>query len=500
MRGAWKAFIIAALAATWIGSNQALSQSGVAPDGAEPNDTPEQVLAQSPQRSVLTVGKLLSGLNFHIAGTQAGGDIDWFYFYGKGGSRYQITTAVIGSMDTEVFAYGDPPPKSAANGPTFIGSNDNYEDGNRASRVTFRTSTDARYWIKVWSKDPAPPQSGQTYSIVVEEVSLQTPTATRLPDATRTPIPGKPDLFEPNGSFDTATDIKIGTDYAKLNFMPFAPQALTDVDNDYYRLKVNAGETYTCETFDLSPGTDTNLIVYDSDRKGIGGNDDISVEETNKGNTASRFTWTSTREGFAYLLIGDVQPSPANIASERTYSLRCIGGLQGSATVPPIGGTRTETPTVVAKLTPVVTPKPTTLVPAEQPTQAAPPPFALNRNLPFLPLGVRSAGFSVPTATSSPVSTTLISVVMFVDVNANGILDAGEAIDGMVVHVIDPVSGALIDSAATDASGTANFAVYGVSPVLLQVPALGYRTSVSSPVNSIRLAVGARPELPNTIP
>ena len=32
----------------------------------------------------------------------------------------------------------------------------------------------------------------------------------------------------------------------------------------------------TCRTLDLTPGTDTNLILYDNDRNGINGNDDVN--------------------------------------------------------------------------------------------------------------------------------------------------------------------------------------------------------------------------------
>jgi hypothetical protein len=83
---------------------------------------------------------------------------------------------------------------------------------------------------------------------------------------------------------------------------------------------VKPGMLITCHTLDLSPGTDTNLILYDGDRNGIAGNDDVDRAMSD---LSSSVSYTVTYEGWLYALVGEgFSHSPAE-AQQAAYSLEC---------------------------------------------------------------------------------------------------------------------------------------------------------------------------------
>jgi len=468
--------------------------TGASPDPYEPNDLPPIVQGQSPIRSFVNVGQQLTNLNFYTqpnTGTLALGDVDWYFFYGRGGASYRVTTEVQPGVDTEMFIYRPDqlPPDNAFTTVGLLASNDDYRPLDRGSQVTFVAPFDGLFWIKIWNKDQAPRVAGQIYNLSVVELAPNTPTPTftPLPTITPTPFPSGADQYEYNGDFDFATLIAPGVKYSGLNFVPFQPSTPTTVDNDFFRLPVKQGVYYTCETLDLTGGADTNIIVYNQDRIGIGGNDDISSENKALGRFESRFTWLSGYTGYAYILVGEVNPPRANEGQIRGYSLICNIGI------PP-----TPTPTLDPN-PPTVTPPPlppTPLPPEDTPTPFPTPRLAQN-------LVVRPVDLSVlqPTAAPSPTPRVLlIDVQVFNDFNRNRLLDSGEGIANASVRLSDERSGTPLGQAFTDADGRVRFSVTNDDPVRVAVPLFSFSTVVNEAPATIRIAIEPAIRRPERIP
>lgn len=152
------------------------------------------------------------------------------------------------------------------------------------------------------------------------------PTSTPLPsplatvDPFQSPLlPSGVDRFEPNNNFDQATTIGLSVKYDNLNFVQRDINS-AEWDNDFFKVRVKPGMIVTCRTLDLSPGTDTNLILYDQSLNGINGNDDVNRAA---GDLSSSVTYTVTYEGWLYVLVGEgFSRSPAE-AQQTTYSLEC---------------------------------------------------------------------------------------------------------------------------------------------------------------------------------
>lgn len=127
------------------------------------------------------------------------------------------------------------------------------------------------------------------------------------------------DRFEPNNDFDQATPIGLNTKYDRLNFAMLPPNT-TGQDSDYFKVSVKAGVLITCRTFELSAGTDTNLILYDINRNGIAGQDDV---DRAAGDLSSSVTYATTYEGWLYVLVGEGFSRSPEEAQQATYSLEC---------------------------------------------------------------------------------------------------------------------------------------------------------------------------------
>jgi hypothetical protein len=243
---------------------------------------------------------------------------------------------------------------------------------------------------------------------------------------------------------------------------------------------------YTCQTADLGPGVDTNIIIYNQDRVGIGGNDDISPAERAKGNFASRFSWLASYTGWAYLLVGEVDPPKVSEAGTRTYSVECDIGL-------PV----TPTPTATVALNPGFTVVPPTPLPPE-PTMTPYPTPRTAQNLPVRPINnVNATPTPQPTATPRIVT---LNVQIFNDIDKNGFLDPGEGISGVSVRLIDEQSGTPLAQSFTDADGRVNLSVENPGPVRLSVPLFGYSLLVNDTSLTVRIAVMSTPILPERIP
>lgn len=469
---------------------------GANPDAYEPNDTPN-IAINANGRSFINVGSTIPNVNFFpgsnskTGGVRENGDVDWFYFYSRQGIRLRLTTAVQPGVDTEMFLFnGYNLPDQTQDQLNIntstqgqIASNDDFQPLDRGSQIIFDTPYEGNYWIKVWNKDPTPRGAGQAYNLTVVEINTLTPTVPPIPP---TPFPAGADRFEYNGDFERASLVAPGVKADQLNFVPFQPPSPDTVDNDFYRLPVKQGIPYTCETLDLSAGTDTNLIVYNESREGIGGNDDISEEERARGTFRSRFSWVANYTGDYYLLIGEVNPPRSNEGQGRSYSLLCSIGFPPTAT--PTVNPNPPTPTV-----PFVPPTP---LPTATPFPTPRPP----QPLVVLPVDLSQAR---PTAQASPTPRVMvIEVQTFNDFNRNGQLDPGtnEGIAGTPVQIYDANTGTPLGQAFTDGDGRVRFSIINDGPVQVRVPTFGFSTVIDQPNATVRIALQPAVDVPDRIP
>ncbi len=491
-----------------------LTPGSTLPDVFEVNDIPAYVLAPpngGVVRSFLNVGNTFAAsqlpnflsvnpLSNTLGFIRDAGDVDWYFFYGRNGGRYRITTTAQSGVDTELFIFRDSATiRSLAYNNTdttgLIAANDDYQPLDRGSRVEFSGDYDGQYWVKVWNKDPSPRSGASSYNpaynVAVQEIVATTVFTTITP----TPFPQGIDRFEYNGDESTSALIAPNTKYDNLNFVPFQPTSRDTVDNDWFRMPVKQGVYYTCETLDLAGGADTNLIVYNQnapdnrDVNALGGNDNISIAEVQRGNFASRFTWLSQYTGIAYVLIGDVTPPRAYEALGRTYSLQCIIGLPN-----------TPTPTVDPRGT--ATPRPAVVPPTELPPEPTYTPFPTPRaaqNLVVRPVEGVIAARPTRAPTVVPRQITL-DVQVFSDVNRNGLLDAGEGVSNTSVRLSDENGGTPLSQAYTDSDGRVRFAITNNTPVRVSIPLFGYSTVIDTPSAVVRLALLPLIELPDRLP
>jgi len=455
-------------------------------DSLEPNDTITEAQTAAFHAnglpSFIAVGQTIGGLNF-----TPGNEFDYVYFFARGGSVYEASTKnVQPGVETTLYVYA--PLVEGAGAPTrLVDQNNRWQAGVRGSKVTFAAAGDGIYWLLVRNSDQSPRTASQTYSLKLLEVLPATATATPILP-TPTSFPGSPDRLEYNGSFDNASLIAPGIKIDGLNFVPINPSSASDTDNDYFKLPVKQGVFYTCETDDLGGGADTNIIVYNGDRVGIGGNDDISAADRSTGNFRSRFSWLSAYTGNAYVLVGQVNPTNATESGGRTYSFRCTIGLPNTATPLP---TRTPGPT----FPPFV---PSTPLPPE-PTYT---PFPTNRpaqNLVFRPIDPARAAVATPTSLPPPRTVTL-DLAVFVDTNRNLANDLNEGIGSVSIRVADEQSGAPLAQVTTDPSGRVRITVVNDGPVRVSVPLFGVSLAIRDASVQINVAVNAQPELPDRLP
>ncbi|HEY75693.1 MAG TPA: hypothetical protein G4O00_05865 [Thermoflexia bacterium] len=325
-------------------------------------------------------------------------------------------------------------------------------DGNDAS-VSLVATDSGPYFFKVFQISNY--CSGGTYHLTAyANPPTPTPTSTPGPTPTSTPpaptpIPGA-DRFEPNYDFDHAATLAIDITYTDLNFVPWGDAA---EDNDFYKIWVKPGLLYTCETLDLGPGVDTNIIVYDANRNPIGGNDDVEL-----GDYRSRFSYFSNYEGYLYILVGHGGRLPLAEVENSSYSFRC------SVTVP---GQPTATPTPRPTRTPrpVSTPTPP-ISPVATPTL---PPGAL--------LDIRL--LSTPTPPPPPPSRTPtphfvpVDLLVYYDANDDHSPDPGEGVSGIPVLAYDTSTGAEVAQCFTELSGRCQFTVAVQGQVRISIPYLG---------------------------
>jgi hypothetical protein len=393
------------------------------------------------------------------------GDVDFYRFPAKAGASYEILTRnLTPGLDTVLDLYD-----TAGN---FITGNDDYESGSKASRVVIFTGVSGFYFARVTNQSPLDP-ANRTYCIEVRELAW-TPTPTRVPGA---------DACEFNGSFETACTLGIGEAF-NANFVPVFDRG---PDHDFYRFWVKPG-FYTCETFNLSPVNDTNIILYNHNREGLAGS-----EQDTRDSVVSTFIGYT---GWLYALVGPVVPIDYEESHRYTYSFRC-DEVEVTPTPPP---TATRPP---APPGPVIPPSPTP-TPPQSPTPDlfvdTPTPFVFETPTPTPRPNVFIQPLPTPTRVGPPVQSISIHVTIYYDVNLNYIPELNEGIGDVAVALYDQTTGQLLAFGYTNEAGMIQFnGITATGAIRVSVPFLGFSQIVANSQATIVIRVAPQP-LPIGIP
>ncbi len=365
--------------------------------------------------------------------------------------------------------------------------------------ITFEALNAGPYYIEVFQVSAQ--CSGGTYTLIYSSPVAPTPTFTPLPPtATYTPKPTavnptQPppsgfDQYEPNFDFNTSTLIAVETVYS-LNFIPWGQWT---TDNDFFRVWVKPGLRYTCETSELGPGVDPNMIFYSAAdlNSALASNDDIEL-----GNFNSRVSFFSTYEGYMYILVGQGERMKPHDTANSTYKLKCTMAVPGATTTPEPGVTLTPPPDKNPTQPPPTTPPPTTPPPTTPPVtdtpEATETPTSATLNV--NPLATPTP--NVPTAT--PTGFRTFRVLVYFDINQDGQPGAGEGIPGFFVRTLSSDDSAELARGYTDEQGQLSFTVPTVGTVRVLVPLLGFDRMVENTKPEVDIRISP-PTLPKTIP
>jgi len=321
-------------------------------------------------------------------------------------------------------------------------------------------------------------QMAATPTHTPQPTNTPTPTPTPTPVPGATPIPGA-DQLEPNYDFDHAATI--GTDITyQANFIPWGGGG---EDNDFYKIWIKPGLHFVCETLDLAPGVDTNMIVFNGPSwdNAIGGNDDVEL-----GDYRSRFSYFSTYEGWLYILVGHGGRLPASELENSNYKVRCEKQVPGQPTATSIPeSTRTPQPTAP--------PGSATVTPTTSGSPIATP-------TPSEGLTVRTLTTPTPVPATTPAPRFVpVSLLVYYDANDDHQPGAGEGIAGVSAQAYEAVTNQLLAQGFTDEQGSLEFTVAAQGPVRVSVPFFGFSQLVAGEGASIYVRVPPQP-LPGGAP
>lgn len=438
-------------------------------DAYEPNNTFAQAFTVS-------VGASICNATFWPVG-----DVDYYRFFAKAGSRYRVRTLNLSAgVDTMLTVYN---PQGGE-----IASNDDFgSPGTLASQVEFTAAADGFYFAFLQNKDPSDP-TGKTYCLEITEIALPTPTASQ------TPVPGA-DACEFNSTLATACTIGIGVVYS----MSFVPTLGSAQDTDFFRLWMKAGLEYTCETLNLSPYTDTNMIFLDQN-----GNDfwpNLGNDDREPGDRSSLLSIRAPYTGYLSIVVGPVNPPRYEESFRQTYDLLCTEQAvtptpTSTATSVPapvqpgpgVGVPPAATPTPFADATVFPTPTPIDFDALFRTLTPAPPPLVQIQPL--------------PTATPSTGGQRLvtINVTLYYDSNNNFMPELTEGIVDAAVALYANNTGQLLAFGYTNEAGMIRFdSILATGPLRVFVPFLNYSQVVVGDDSNILIRVAPRP-LPVIIP
>ena len=402
-------------------------------DGYEPNNTFEEAMAEGPTLPIQV--PILLELTFHNAD-----DIDYFRFYAKEDRWYEATTSDLNLVDTLVEIYDEDQSRVAR---------DDDGAGGLASQAAWEADYDGYYYIVVKNNV----DSRGVYDLTVDEISAPA-TETPGPSPTSGATPrGQSDACEGNGDFEHACVIPVN-ETQRFNFVPVYGDG---PDNDFYKVWVKPGLHFRCQTSDLAPGVDPNIIVFTgpSWEQSIGGNDDIAPCNYN-----SSFDYYATYAGWLYVLVGTGERTPSDIGAS-DYSFGCE---KSTEPFPPL-----DTP--AAPAAPDGSGKLPSPIPTATPTQSGSPvatPTPGPRELSIRPL-----------ATPAPAPTTAprfvpISLLVYYDANGDGQPGAGEGIAGVSAQAYEVATHELLAQGYTDNQGQLSLTVSAQGAVRAAIPFLGF--------------------------
>lgn len=434
-------------------TSQAATATPIFTDRYEPNNTLQTAYPTAAGASALCSATLWPT-----------GDVDWYRFIGKAGSAYDVFTKdLTAGLDTVLSVYDTTG--------RLIATNDDATSGSRASQVVFSAQADGYYYARIINNNTTDP-ANKTYCFEVNEIAG---TATPTANPTGTRVPGV-DICEYNGDFNSACLIGAGDTYD----MNFVPMWETGPDNDFYRIWVKPGLLYTCETFALSSVNDTNMILYDQNQNGIGGNDDRAP-----GDFGSEVSWYANYTGWLYILVGPVAPPEYALSFLYTYSLRCTEVVATPTvtpmpTFPPSSGgpiIRPPTSTPTPKVTEITSPTPFVVVTLPPETPTATP------NIQVVPL---------PTNTPATVSGLVVTfdLTVYFDENLNFTPELTEGVENVAVQIYDNASNELLAFGYTNEAGTVRFSSLTVSGMIrISIPFLQFSQVATGTSNvAIRVA------------
>jgi hypothetical protein len=436
---------------------------------AEPTNTPTPTNTPQPQDwdeyepndsfggayfMTIATSVTLSDLNFYPYENQAGEDEDWFAFYTQKGGRYRATTINLQNVDTALEIYDRDNDKLSIE-----------DEGALASRAEWEASYRGYYYIRITNKVETD-EPEDTYDLTVQEIGAA-PTETPGPTATPRTARGEADDCEDNLDFQHACVLAVDEEQT-FNFVPAFGKG---PDNDFYKIWVKSGLHFRCETSDLAPGLDPNMIMFNGPSwdNAIAGNDDIE-----EGNYNSAISYYATYNGWLYVLVGTGDRTPPDV-TDSSYTLLCEKSttpFSATRTPGPTATRRAEnngtaTPTATASGSPVATATPgtqeLTVRPMMTPTPAAP---------------------STPTPRFVP-----IRLFVYYDGNGDGQLGAGEGIAGISAQAYEVMSNELLAQGFTDEQGSLEFTVSAQGPVRISIPFLGFSYLVTGAEASIQVRV-----------
>jgi hypothetical protein len=418
---------------------------------SSPTATPVFVDIYEPNNTIGTAYGTSVGTKLCAATLWPAGDIDWYRFVLKKNRPYQIQTSDLSSgLDTILSVYnpsGD-----------LIATNDDYQFGSLASRVILTAGQDGYFYAKIQNKSSSDP-ANKTYCFQVTETQ-PTATPTGLPTGTR--VPGA-DICEYNGDFSSACLIGSGN-ILDANFVPIWGEG---PDNDFYRIWVKPGLLYTCQTLDLSSVNDTNMILYDQNGNGIGGNDDRAV-----GDFSSEVSWYATYTGWLFVLVGPVAPPSYADSFLYTYSVQCTEVVATPTPLPPptrppssggpIVSPPTATPTAQVT-TPVITVTAPIAIATVATVTPTPTPNVIIQPLPTSTPPV-SAGRSVD-----------FDLTVYFDANQNFTPELTEGVEDVAVAVYDNTTNELLAFGYTNEAGVIRFnSLVATGAIRISIPYLQF--------------------------
>ena len=440
-------------------------------DAYEPNNTFAQAYS-------VGIGASTCSITFWPAG-----DVDYFSFFAKGGSTYRVYTKdLTPGIDTVLTLYN-------SSGSQIARNDDVGEIGTVRSQIEFTAGADGVYYAYIINKNPGDP-TGKTYCFQVDEIAA--PTAA----PSQTPVAGA-DECEYNSTLEYACIIAKDVVY-NLSFVPTLGSAQ---DTDYFWLWMKPGLYYTCETLNLSPYNDTNMIFLDQNGNDFVpnlGNDDKAL-----GDYGSKLSILAPYTGYLSIVVGPVNPPPYEESYLYTYELLCV---EEAVTPTPIatststpypyvppsngGGTGGVVSTSTPTPDPLQFPSPTPFDPSSiflTLTPAPPPQVVINP----LPTATPEAGGSLEAT---------VNVTIYYDGNNNYLPELTEGIVDVAVALYDNTTGQLLAFGYTNETGSIHFEnITAMGALRVSVPYLNYSQVVFGDVSNIFLRVSPQ-QLPGAIP